>query len=359
MFGSSASEVKSNFIKELQDSHAEAKTSLPYIKNTLPDIPLVRTGERFQIIVIGGSVFRSAICKKTDTGIDIIESSYGNKPQFVTRDNFLSFIDTLVQRECTSIAVNFAFPLGPVYKDNVLDGKLLFPTKENKFEGLINKEIGKEIETFLYEKYRKKVRVSVANDTVCTLLSGKNTVVSNTNKLMCGIVGTGVNFAFFENKNRIINLEAGDFNKFTPSKYARKIAKHSQHPEIRAYEREVAGAYLYQHFNHFTNENGLSHKIKSTHELDSYARSCSNSIELCEFTHNLLKHSASYVAAVCAAIAEFKENDMHCIMAGSLFWHGFSFRQTVEESLKELTDKSITFHSIENSEIFGGANLIC
>jgi hypothetical protein len=49
--------VRENLTKELELGLQGQKTSFPFIINTIQDRPLVKDGEEFFILAIGGSVF--------------------------------------------------------------------------------------------------------------------------------------------------------------------------------------------------------------------------------------------------------------------------------------------------------------
>lgn len=353
--------IRQNFTAELEKSQAGEKTSLPFIINQLPAQPLVKDGESFYVLVIGGSIYQYARCKKKQGQIIIEEKEAGVNPPFISAANFFHFIEEMIPNDVHYVALNFAYPLEPVFsKDIKLDGRLIRGTKEYTFDGLIGKVIGEEIERYLLETRQQNVIVSVANDTICELLSG----LSNVNKpdyLACGIVGTGVNFAYFIDPTHAVNLEAANFDKFPQSKYGNLIDKTSQHPGTALLEKETSGGYLYQHFNIFAKEKGINIELSSSKDLDEYAKKCDihGDMEACRFAFELLDHSAALIAAEIAGIVAHKKSDMNFIMAGSLFWKGFSYKETVSRYVKELVpDYTVTFIAVESCEIYGAARLI-
>ena len=57
--------IKKNFLQELRDANAGKTTSLRFIKHVLPTEKLVSDDEVFQVLVVGGTVFRKALLKKS------------------------------------------------------------------------------------------------------------------------------------------------------------------------------------------------------------------------------------------------------------------------------------------------------
>lgn len=348
------------FVNELDLAHRGNKTSLPFITNQLPAAPIVTEGDEFLVLVVGGSIFQVARCKKQNGQIFILRKRSGENPSFSSREKFLTFVESMIPEDIRHIALNFAYPLTPLFKDGRLDGILISGTKEYAFDGLVGTVIGDAIMEHLKEKRGQEVTVSVANDTICELLSG----VSRVNKpeyLACGVVGTGVNFAFFQDPTHAVNLESGNFNKFPQTKYGKIIDQHSQHPNRALFEKETSGGYLFQHMNLFAREHNLKLKITNSKELDEYSKQCDIGSDgaACRFAAELLDRSAGLIACQIAGITKFKGSDMNFIMAGSLFWKAFNYKEMVSKYVKLIIPQySVTFIAVENCEIYGAARLI-
>jgi hexokinase len=353
--------IRENHTHELEQALKGEKTSFPFIINTIPEKPLVQDGQEFYILAIGGSVFIKARCTKEKGQIFIKKKEMGDKPSFNNVTEFYAFINENVPEDIEYLAINFAYPLAPVFRNGeILDGTLMFGTKENSFTGLVGKMVGESIEEHLMEKRMQKIRVSVANDTICTLLSGMSGV-NNPDFLACGIVGTGINFAFFTDKLHPVNLEAANFDKFTQTKYGKMIDEVSQKPGGALFEKETSGGYLYEHFNLFCKEHNLEHHLESSKELDEFAQKCDigEHGEACKFAAELLDRSAALVACQVAGIMALKKSDMNFIMTGSLFWKAYQFKETVTKYVKQLVPQhSVKFIFVDNCEIYGAAKLI-
>lgn len=351
--------VAQSFHNEIQNAHTQkAPSSLPFIVHTLPDHPLVEPGKLFQVLVIGGTIYQSAICQ-FDIRKKIIISDHktGDKPVFNTKSDFIFFIEQMLDPEIDTLAINFAYPLDPYYDGSKLDGKLVMAMKENAFEGMIGHSIGKEVEKHYAENHKRSIQVTVANDTICTLLSGIHAY--DPNKLACGIVGTGMNFAFFLDNHHPVNLESANFDKFEQSKTGKVVDSRSSRPGKSTFEKEISGAYLYQHFNAYAELNQLTDHIDSTKELDMFAQTCNQGSTICDFTAELVGRASGLVAAQIAGITMFKQSDMTFIMAGSLFWKAWQFKEQVTAHVAAVVPEyKIEFTPIRNCELTGAANLL-
>jgi hexokinase len=259
-----------------------------------------------------------------------------------------------VHTDVRQLALNFAYPLEPVFENGVLDGRLVSGSKENDFNGMINEKVGQLITDDLQEFRGQSLKVSCANDTVCLLLSGLTSYKEQ--ELFGGIVGTGVNFAFFTGDRTLVNLESANFDKFSISEAAKHIDRDSIRSGQALFEKEVAGAYLYQHYNFIIEQKNLAFpRLTRTADLGEVAKKDDVSGEI---ARNVLDHSASLVACQIAGIAEFKKRDIVGIMEGSLFWKGHNYKTLVETYLGLLTEYSVTFTRIDDDSILGAAYLL-
>lgn len=347
--------IQKNFLQELTSAYTGKKTSLAFLRNPLSNSPVVKDGEIFQVISIGGSITRIALMKKRGKQLDLIGQKERKQPVFHTKEDFLSFIDRDIDEKVAAIAINFAYPLEPVLINGLLDGIFLYGTKEHEFRGLAEKHIGKEIEMHIGNTQKRSVKVSVANDTICLLLSGL--IKYQKDELVCFVLGTGYNAAFFLDDQTAINLEAGNFNKFPFLDTTKIIDKTSAKPGVNVFEKEIAGGYLFQHFNLLARKKHLLFPpLSSTADLDAIARNGKKETALAQ---NILSHAAELVACQIAGIAQFKKRNLICVAEGSLFWNGWNFKEHVELTVKKLAPGySISFTHIEHSPLIGAAQLI-
>ncbi len=346
--------VRDNFVQELKDAAAGKKTSLPFIINPLPTVPLITDGQEFQVIVVGGSMGKVAHVKKVNNHIETLSYEEKMQPIFDTVDVFLNYLDTKLHIDTKVVALDFAVPLTPVLDNNVLDGILIRGTKEHEFKGLVGKQVGKTIAEYFLKKRGQRIVVSCANDTVCLLLSGLTKYKKDT--LACGILGTGMNAAFFIDDTHLVNLESNSFDKFTQSEEGKQIDQESTLPQSALFEKEITGAYLYRHFNLIIQKKGVSFQpLTSTLELKNISQQ--HIPQLSNLANELLDRSAGYICAQLAAITEFRQKDMIFVMDGSFFWDT-SYKKRVDALLPQLTNHTIDLVEIENSPILGASHLV-
>lgn len=348
--------IHTNFEQDLVLSSQKQKTSLAFILNTIPSAPLVQNGEIFQVLSIGGSMFRNSMLKKENNVPHIQYDITDKLPVFSTKEDFLSFIDSQLNKDTSILALNFAYPLEPVFEHGRLDGKLLQGKKEHTFVGLVGKNVGEEIEKHVLKKQKRKIVVSVANDTVCLILSGLTKTTWD--HLAAGVCGTGLNFAMFLDPHTIVNLEAGGFANFPQTETGKLVDEHSNMKGVGLFEKEVSGAYLYQHFNHLVASKKVAHTLLAdTTELSALA--AKNIPGISEVAREQLERSAAFTATQVAGIASFKKQPLTFIMQGSLFWKGYQYKETVNQYVRRLLpDYKINFIEVDNSDILGAAKLV-
>jgi hexokinase len=348
--------IKNNFVRELQQAQKGKKTSLPFIVHELSATPLAKEGEVFQVIKIGGSILQKSnvFSKNNDIVIKTLEEEH--LPVLTSKDVFLSIIDKHISPKTTILAINFAYPLNPVFKRGKLDGILVMGTKEHTFQGLVGEPVGETIERYIKSKYSRDIKVSIANDTICLTLAGL--IKHPAGSIAGGIVGTGMNFAVFLDDTHLVNLEAANFDKFPQSSEGKQIDAQSNKRGMALYEKEISGGYLFHHFNIRIAKDQIKHPaLTSTHQMDRIARG--NIYKATEIARDIFEHSAALIACQVAGITEFKKRDMTFVMEGSLFWVGWHYKQIVEKYVKMLVpDHTVTFEEIKDCGIVGAAKLV-
>lgn len=349
-------QVKTDFLSDLHQAALGQQTSLPFIRHHLGKASLVKSGDIFQALVIGGSIYQKATMKKEGNQVQIIEHDQEPQPPFLTKADFMTFLETHIHPDVEVIALNFAYPLMPVLRNGMLEGILQSGSKENSFDGLVGTQVGEEIETYMKHVHGRTIRVSLANDVICLLLSGL--ISHEWDAIAAGIVGTGLNFAIFLDKNTIVNLESANFTHFPQSEAGKEIDRLSASPGVALYEKEVSGAYLYQHFNILAKKRGIPfHVIDSSEQLDALVHH--EIKEVAELAQEVLDHSASLVAAQIAGILEFAKRDLNFIMQGSLYWKGDGYRERVMHLVIELVpDYHASYEQILHSDLLGAAKLV-
>ena len=344
-------QIAANFQNEIKTAAKGKTSSLMFIVHHLSPSALVKDGEKFQVLKIGGSILQNALVYKKGQAVIVESLEEEHLPIFSTGKAFLALVKSHLRKNIKVLAINFAYPLKPILENNRLDGILIGGSKEHAFSGLVGKQVGVEIEEFIKIKFNKQIMVTLANDTICLALSGLGT--SSPEGLAGGIVGTGMNFAFFLDNHTLVNLESANFDKFEPSAAGLLVDGKSIKPGEALFEKEVSGAYLFQHYN-LKRKKEFS-KIESTHQMDKVARGEMSGDKL--LARELFQYSAQLISCQIAGITNFKNQDMVFVMEGSLFWAGYNYRKTVEETVKSLTKYKVKFKEIKDCGIVGAAQL--
>jgi hexokinase len=348
-------EIRASLVREFRDSEEGKKTSLVFARHVIQR-PRGAPQREFHVFVIGGSNMESAVVEASDEGVKISKDVREKLPVLESKNMLFELLCRNLG-DAGVIGLNFAYPLRPLYRDWKLDGSLLRATKEHSLDNLIGKPVGQELEQFIYTHMGKRVDVVTANDTVCLILAGLQ--MSPATSLAGGVIGTGFNFGFFIDDATVVNLESGNFDKFRQTDTGKEIDRSSDNPGSQLLEKEVSGAYLFNHFNIAENRGANSERpLHSTRELSDLA---SRDDEGSESARMILKRSASLVAVELAAIYDFKESTpLNFIIEGSLFWDGYRYREWVNEILAEMGIPSghIQVIRIDKSSIIGAARLI-
>lgn len=347
--------IRDNFLNELSLASQGKESSLSFIKHDLSPSPLVREGDIFQVMAIGGSVFKQALLQKQGSSLVLLEKGELQQPQFLTEESLFTFLASHLHPEIKVLALNFAYPLSPVQTKGILDGTLLRGSKENTFQGLVGKNVGETLSTYFETQFQRNITISVANDTICLLLSGLSQ--QQPFELAAGVVGTGMNFAIFSDEKTAVNLEASGFNKFELSVFGKKIDEKSLHPGEALFEKEISGAYLFKKYTLLAQEHGLASDIHSTRELDEMAHGKDTSESL--LAREVLTESAQLLGAAVSAICLYYKRPVTFIMEGSLYWKGYSYKETVTNTVLALSPEfHPNFIAVADSIFFGTAHLV-
>lgn len=344
-------QITENFQREIEAAVKGKASSLPFIIHHLSPRALVKEGEKFQVLKIGGSILQNALVYKSGQKVMVESLEEEHLPIFSTGKAFLALVKSHLRKKVKVLALNFAYPLKPILENNRLDGILIKSMKEHAFSGLVGKQVGAEIEKFIKLKFNKQIIVTLANDTICLALSGLGK--AQPLGLAGGVIGTGMNFAFFLDEHTLVNLESANFNRFPQSPAGLQVDSQSIKPGEALFEKEVSGAYLFQHYNLRRKKKlGI---IESTHQMDKVARGEIKGDKL--LARELFKQSAQLISCQIAGMANYKKQDMVFVMEGSLFWVGYNYWKTVEETVKSLTKYKVRFKEIKDCGIVGAAQL--
>ena len=356
--------IKNSFIQEIQKARLGKESSVSFLPHTIPQTSPLKDGEIFQVMTIGGSVFKTALVKKQGNTTIVLSEDDDAIPTFNSDQIFMEFIIKHLDPSIMYLSLNLAYPLDPTFRNGLLDGIFIRGEKEHQFKGLIGNKVGKTIEEFVFARLKQTIHVTAANDTVCLFLSEATTQTWNTT--VAGIIGTGTNYAIGIN-GQIVNLQSGSFNKFSQTPSGKIIDQESANPGKGITDKEIAGAYLFKHFNIISKVNNLIiSSLSSTKELSELAEKDSG--EASKLARNILERSASLAACQIAGITEFLtscnqlelvETSYNYVMEGALFWDAWNYKAMLEKYLRMFgVDTLIKFSLVRHHSIRGGIKLL-
>jgi hexokinase len=168
-------------------------------------------------------------------------------------DQFVEFLWPFAD-QADSVGFCFSYP-AEISPDR--DGRLLAWTKEIKAPEVVGEFIGKNIFDRLEQKGHK-LKFSLLNDTVATLLAGKSAdFVQKYSAYIGFILGTGTNSAYIEyNRNikkchdldpeglQAINTESGNFSKCPRGPIDIALDNTTENRGQYMFEKMISGAYL-------------------------------------------------------------------------------------------------------------------
>ncbi len=356
--------ISSNLIAELTQASTGSKNSFAYARNEIPAGGLVKEGEIFQVIVMGGSHLESSLVQNINSHIEILSKYKEGLPHLESKKLVCELFAKQLHSEVTKVSLNFAYPMQPIVRQGFIDGILISTTKEHRFVGMLHNTVGLMLEEYIFETQKRKIQVSVCNDTVGLGIAGtKYSDKYKKEEIICGIVGTGYNFGFFESENIFINVESGNFDKFEQTYTGKIIDALSTNPGKQYLEKEVGGAYLSKHFNILAKLNSLPINLHTTKEL-SHSTESENQDEA-ELASTIFERATSLVAMQIFGIYEFKKQSlgdfkMLCLIEGSLFWKGYQFKEKTYSYLEKLglSKDKCEIAQITNSGIIGAGSLL-
>jgi hexokinase len=326
----------------------------------------------------------------------------GSEAELSKDDFFQKFVEFLSPFADRADSVGFCFSY-PAEISPSRDGKLLSWTKEIQAPEIVGEFIGKNIFDRL-EQRGHKLKFSLLNDTVATLLAGKSFDFAQEHETYVGfILGTGTNTAYIEHNRNItkyrgldpegsqaINTESGNFSKCPQSSIDIEFDKATENPGQYLFEKMSSGAYLgglcLQALKRAADANLLSRvgaywidwrDELSTYEVDSILRDPSkgidwgreeipeDDIELVQLVCSAICERAAFFAAlnICAAIIKSTNGKSSsrpvCVnIDGSIYYKIKGFSRQVEGFLhKILGPKRIPYELIcvHDSPLIGAA----
>jgi hexokinase len=399
--------VLENFLKEMELGLAGEASSLAMIPTYISidkPVPALRP-----VIALdaGGTNLRVATVVFDEAGnpkfINLRKHKMpGSDVELGNNEFFEKFVEFLLPYvgQASSVGLCFSYP-AEISPDR--DGRLLSWTKEIRAPGVIGESIGKNIFDRL-ERRGHRLKFSLLNDTVATLLAGKSVDFTKKYATYVGfILGTGTNTSYIEQNRSItkcrdlnpegaqaINTESGNFNKCPQGSIDTELDKSTENPGQYPFEKMISGAYLgglcLTAFKSAAEENLFSRigmqwiearKHLSTTEVDAILRDPLPGLaedwgEVGSVDLHLLRYLCSAIcerAALFTAInisaaiikssgAKFSTQPVCVNIDGSVYYKIKGFSRQVEEHIQKiLGPKGISYEliNIHDSPLIGAA----
>src|SRR3990167_586131 len=145
------------------------------------------------------------------------------------------------------------------------------------------------------------------------------------------------------------------FDKFPMTPLAKHLSE--QPGSGWPFGKDVNGSNLYKHFNDAIEKRGVNHPpISSTKELSNISEKRIPGVS--DLAQSFIDRAGQLVGCQVAGVADFKGKDMLFVMDGSVFWKAHNFKKTVEETVRQLTDKKVEFVDIPDCGIVGAIKLV-
>lgn len=357
---------RSELIRALSNQHS----SLPTILNPISKIR-PRPGFGVVVAVGGTNGYVSAFRVGEEGIIKFLNRKTFSLPENTTREDLFHLITRNVlsvangRKKHFPIGIGFAYSLKPLLVHKYIDGELLYMSKGRIIESLVGKKVGQEYHKFLIKEYGIDTTVAVANDAICLLLGGDGAEVS-------GVVGTGLNFAYWEKRASIapmklnelsgfgqgevaINIESANFDKIEGTVLREVVDKKSDDPGYSLSEKESSGAYLYWIFNAGKDEilGKNFPSLSSTDQLNDiitrafvYPKTVDSEVRKIArvFAERIFHRSAQIVSIqLCGILLKLGKTKglVPVIMEGGIFWKAHNYPALVNLYVNQILPEII------------------
>jgi hexokinase len=249
------------FLQEMERGLDGRPSSLPMIPTYVETSRPVPRGVRVIALDAGGTNLRVAAVSFDGSGAPVIEGLARHRmpgvDAAIPRDEFFRALAEAVRphlRGGDRIGFCFSYPAEITPQK---DGRLIQFTKEIKATGVEGQLVGAGLAGALAD--RGAVRIVLLNDTVATLLAGRNAVPSRRFDDFMGLVcGTGLNAAYVERNalirkapaanetggSQVVNTESGSFACGARGAVDDAFDSTTANPGRYRHEKTISGAYL-------------------------------------------------------------------------------------------------------------------
>jgi hexokinase len=252
------------FLREMGRGLEGRPSSLPMIPTYLETSRAVPRGERVIALDAGGTNLRVAAVSFDGSGTPVIEGLARHRmpgvDAVIAKDEFFRALAQAVRphlRGGDRIGFCFSYPAEITPQK---DGRLIQFTKEIKATGVEGQLVGAGLAGALGTEggAPSGVRIVLLNDTVATLLAGRNAVPSRRFDDFVGLVcGTGLNAAYVEHNasirkitmsdadgSQVVNTESGSFAGGARGAVDDAFDATMANPGRYRHEKTISGAYL-------------------------------------------------------------------------------------------------------------------
>ncbi len=246
--------------EDMKKGLAGEHSFMPMIPTYLVNDGAVPKDEAVIVIDAGGTNFRCALLRFTDSGYELEGLKKCLMPGInepTTWDEFISFVaDMILPFAGRTDKIGFCFSYEAEITPDI-DGRVVVIDKEVVIRGSEGKLVGKSLSDELARRGYPGKRVVVLNDTAAVLLGGSASIDKNIYSTFIGHVsGTGTNcccivpmkqiskLSSSDDKNIIVNMEAGLYGGVPKGYFDELLDSESHNPGSKIIEKQTAGVYL-------------------------------------------------------------------------------------------------------------------
>lgn len=255
----------------------------------------------------------------------------------------------------------FSFPFR---LEGVNKGILLNWTKEFDVSGVEGQDVMELLHHSLAQKGADNVILAaILNDTVGTQLTA---AYQDPQCQIGSIIGTGHNTCYLE-KGIIINMESGNFNKLSLTRYDQILNKDSEEPDSQWLEKMASGRYLGEIVRLIMKEmeeQGLLRESYPYHWTEKYSFSSAQMSQiLSKKEENILTQvcalvrlrSIQLIAATYLGILEHLGNPVNIAIDGSLYEKMPDYAYLLQQTMQEIYPNPITIKLTKDGSGMGAA----
>ncbi len=334
--------------------------------------------QNFLVMDLGGMYLRLYLCQINAKGKLTVSDQY-KKPfyedKIYTPEIFFADLKRhldLFSHDLTSLPRTLIFSFGnalhPHFRKNgVLDGKILYWGKNHQQRGMIELELGQELEKFLGQRGYPGQTVYVINDSSLALLS--TAFAAKPLPIINLVAGSGTNISVgYDTVHgfKLFNLEFGNFDFFPYCSLDDRLNHKSRIPNKFRTEKLFAGAWQHHLFRIVLEKaviNGVIPDQKAFAQFETMSagqleeffhqkKTISHFPELRDLWTAITERGAFVCAqAVYSIIVNLKNNHLakeKVIVSeiGAMLEHSVFFRKTFEKELKNLVCQTANLEGV-------------